>query len=111
MYKRQTGYSTSTSTVLSQVVNLNSTTTTLISSVNPSASGQSVTFTATVADVAPGVGTPTGTVTFKDGATTIGTGTLSAGVTTFTTSTLAIGTHSITAVYGGDTNDLSLIHI
>jgi hypothetical protein len=86
-------------------VNLNSTTTALASSVNPSAFGQSVTFTATVSVVAPGVGTPTGTVTFKDGATTIGTGTLSAGIATFTTSTLAAGTHSITAVYGGDTND------
>jgi len=33
-----------------------------------------------------------------------GTGTLSAGKATFTTATLKAGTHSITAVYGGDTN-------
>ena len=41
-----------------------------------------------------------------DGATTIGTGTLNgSGVATFTpTSSLSLGTHSITAVYAGDTN-------
>ena len=59
----------------------------------------------------PGAGTPTGTVTFMDGTTTLGTGTLSTtnGVTTatFSTTTLAVGSHSITAVYSGDTNDLS----
>ena len=43
-------------------------------------------------------------MTFKDGATTLGTGTLSGGVATFATSALAIGSHTITAVYGGDTN-------
>ena len=52
---------------------------TLASSTNPSVSGQSVTFTATVAAVSPGTGTPTGTVNFLDGTTVIGTGTLTAG--------------------------------
>jgi len=42
-------------------------------------------------------------VTFKDGATTLGTGTLDgSGQATFATSALALGSHSITAVYGGD---------
>src|SRR5262249_51922741 len=69
-------------------------------SVNPSALGQSVTFTATVSGL---VVTPTGTVTFKDGSTTLGTGTLNgSGQATFTTSALTVGSHSITAVYGGD---------
>jgi Bacterial Ig-like domain (group 3)/Putative Ig domain len=86
------------------VVSQSSTTTTLTSSANPSASGFSVTFTATVAAVSPGSGTPTGTVTFDDNGTPIGTGTLSAGVATFSTSSLTVGTHSITAVYSGDTN-------
>ena len=54
------------------VVSQSSTTTTLTSSANPSVTGASVTFTATVAAVSPGSGTPTGTVTFKDGATIIG---------------------------------------
>ncbi|HEY6968146.1 MAG TPA: Ig-like domain repeat protein [Candidatus Angelobacter sp.] len=87
-----------------QVVSKANTTTTLISSLNPSALGQSVTFTATVSVVAPGSGTPTGTVTFLDGGNPIGTGTLSGGVATFTTSSLAAGNHTITASYGGDGN-------
>src|SRR5439155_702363 len=80
------------------------TTTGLTSSVHPwSVFGQPVTFTATVTAKSPGAGTPTGTVTFKDGSITLGTGTLNgSGQATFTTSTLAVGSHSITASYGGD---------
>ncbi|PWU21096.1 MAG: hypothetical protein C5B50_02475, partial [Verrucomicrobia bacterium] len=85
------------------VTNAN-TTTTLVSSTNPAAFGQNVTFTATVAAVSPAVGTPSGTVTFKDGATTLGTGNLSSGQATFGTSSLSVAGHSITAVYGGDTS-------
>src|SRR5205807_1940347 len=89
-----------------------STTTALASSANPSASGQSVTFTATVS--VSGAGTPTGTVTFMDGSTILGTVTLSTsrkGVTTasFTLSTLDVGSHSITAIYSGDTNNTSSV--
>src|SRR6185295_809515 len=40
------------------------TTTTLTSSANPSVTGRAVTFTAKVSVVAPGIGTPTGAVTF-----------------------------------------------
>jgi hypothetical protein len=81
--------------------------TTLTSSLNPSAPGKAVTFTATVAGPT-GSATPTGTVTFLDGTTTLGTGTLNAsGVATFTTSTLTAGAHSITAAYGGDSNYLA----
>ena len=81
------------------------TTTALTSSVNPSKFGQSVTFTATVTAVAPGSGTPTGTVTFKDGATTLGTGTLNAAASRPSrTDALSVGHHAITAVYGGDSN-------
>ncbi|MGW2355260.1 Ig-like domain-containing protein, partial [Actinacidiphila glaucinigra] len=58
----------------------------------------------TVAAVPPGAGTPTGTVTFFDGATPLGTSTLSGGVATLTTSTLSVGTHALTAVYNGSTN-------
>ena len=43
-------------------------------------------------------------VTFMDGATPLGTGTLSGGVATFNTSALTDGSHSITAIYGGDSN-------
>ena len=75
------------------------TTTTLSSSLNPSTYGATVKFTATVTPSAA-----TGTVTFKDGSTTLGTGTLSSGKATYSTSTLAVGSHSIAAVYGGDSN-------
>jgi YVTN family beta-propeller protein len=82
------------------------TSTSLTTSVNPSTLNSSVTFTATVVENAPGTGIPTGTVTFMDGTTTLGTGMLNgSGVTTYTTSSLAVGQHSITAVYGGDTNN------
>ena len=77
----------------------------LTSAPNPSTYGQSVTFTANLA----GSDTvPSGTVTFKDGAQTLGTGTISGGTARFTTSNLSVGTHSITAVYGGDTNNASV---
>jgi N-acetylneuraminic acid mutarotase len=70
--------------------------------------GQNVTFTATVAPVAPGAGTPTGMVTFYDSNTALGTGTLQPvnGVdqASFSTDGLAVGGHTITAVYGGDPN-------
>jgi hypothetical protein len=80
------------------------TTTTLTSSLNPANFGVSVTFTATVTTT--GANAPTGTVTFNDGTTALGTGTLNGSqVATFATSTLTVGTHSITAVYGGDTNN------
>ena len=46
----------------------------------------------------------TGTVTFKDGNTTLGTGTISGNTATYTTSTFTAGSHSITAVYVGDGN-------
>ena len=80
------------------------TTSALSSSANPSGQGQPVTFTATVTSSS---GAPTGTVTFKDGNTTLGMAGLSGASpyqAMFTTSTLTAGTHSITAMYGGDAN-------
>jgi hypothetical protein len=95
----------STTVTDSQEVNPDATTTTVTSSVNPSGSGQPVTFTATVMATAPGSGTPTGTVTFKDGSKTLGTGTAAGlGQWTLTTSTLALGPHSITAGFGGSSS-------
>jgi uncharacterized repeat protein (TIGR01451 family) len=84
-------------------IGLTTSSTTLMSSLNPSLAGQSVTFTATVSG-----STPTGTVTFKDGATTLGTGTLNGtGVATFATAALTSGPHAVTAAYGGDANNAS----
>ena len=67
------------------------TTATLTSSANPSVSCQSVTFTATVAAVAPGGGTPTGTIDFFDGGTTLlGSVTLSGGQATLEATTFHV---------------------
>ena len=104
VYGGDASYGTSTSSTLTQTVNQASTTTAVVSGTNPSVFGQSVTFTATVAAAAPGAGAPGGTVTFKDGASTLGTGTLSSGTATYSTSALSVAGHSITAVYGGDGN-------
>ena len=82
------------------------TTTTLASSLNPSAYGQPITFTATVTTSGPTA--PTGTVNFKWGPDGIGQGTLNAsGVATFTTSILKPGPYKITAVYKGDASNLT----
>jgi hypothetical protein len=71
VYNGSANYVTSTSPVLTETVKLGSTTTIVGSSLNPSVSGQSVTYTATVTVVAPAAGTPTGTVNFEDGGVTI----------------------------------------
>ena len=103
-YAGDTNFLTSTSAVLNQAVNQDGTSTALSSSVNPSDFGQSVTFTVTVTAAAPGSGTPTGSVAFMDGSTTLGNGTLSGGKATFKTSALPVGSQSLTAVYSGDAN-------
>jgi hypothetical protein len=69
---------------------------------NPSVFGQSVTFTATVVPVAPGAGSPTGTVTFSDSGIAIGSAPLSGGTASVATAALVGGVHSITASYSGD---------
>ena len=73
--------------------------------------GATVTLTASVAStatVSSPLGAPTGTVAFMDGASLLGTSNLSAGTATFTTSSLTAGSHSITAVYSGDANFVSI---
>lgn len=69
-----------------------------------STQGQGVSFTATIDGLSP-----TGVVTFMDGTATLGVVSVSAGKATFTTAALSAGTHSITAVYSGDTNNRSSV--
>jgi Bacterial Ig-like domain (group 3)/Pro-kumamolisin, activation domain len=94
----------STSGALSYTVNKDATTTTL--SASPAGSqtfGQAVTFTATVAPVPPGAGTPTGTVAFSVDGTPVGTQPLSGSAqASITTSSLSAGSHSIVAAYSGN---------
>jgi len=100
IYGGDTAFAASTSKVLSQVVAKATSTTTLVSSQNPSSFNQSVTFTARVTPQFSGA--VKGTVTFDDGTTALKTVFLSGGVAKFTTSTLTSGKHSITATYNGN---------
>jgi len=103
-YSESANYLGSTDGV-SHTVNFGDSTVAVTSSVNPSAVGESVNFTATVSATAPASGTPTGTVTFKDGGTPICTSvTLVGGAAGCTTSSLTGGLHSITVEYSGDDN-------
>jgi hypothetical protein len=75
----------------------------LTSSANPSYVGQTVTFTVTL-NISSAKSPVTGTINFRDGAGVLGTVNVNtAGVAALSTSTLAAGTHSIYAVYSGDT--------
>jgi hypothetical protein len=91
----------------SQHVTKADTLTTVMASPSPSAEDQNVTITATVAPVAPGSGSPTGTVSFTSDGDPIGAGTLHAvsgggSQATLLIADLAPGTHTIRAGYGGD---------
>jgi hypothetical protein len=97
----------STSAALSQTVNKANSTTGVATSQTPSTQGAMVTFTATVSGNAPG-----GSVNFMDGGSSIAgcgtatvTGSGNARTATCNTSILSVGTHSITAAYGGDSNN------
>jgi len=83
--------------LLQQVIDPNTTTTTLTSSLNPSTYGQPVTFTSTVA--ASGT-PPTGSITFADGATQLATVALNASdVAQLTTSSLTANDLGTTAYH------------
>jgi hypothetical protein len=98
-YSGDSTFAVSTSQVLTQVItNLNPTTTTLLSLRNPSQVGQTVSFVALVG----ANGTPTGTVTFRDGNTVLATLPLTGTIVLFTTSFQTEGAHTITATYNGD---------
>jgi hypothetical protein len=103
VYSGDTNYLGNTGALNSPLtVGQGSATAVVTSSLSPSNYGVSVTFTATV--TGPNA-TPTGTITFLDGATTIGSGSLDGtGKATMATSTLVVGNHPITVQYGGDSN-------
>ena len=103
VYSGDANFEASTSPALTQTVNVAqaTTSTSLTSSLNPSRWGQSVTFIARVTSSNGAI--PSGTVTFKDGTTTLATKTLNInGRASFSTATLSVTTHSITAVYNGN---------
>jgi hypothetical protein len=82
------------------------TTTTLAASPSTVVAGQSISLTATVRPTGT-TSSPTGTVTFQDGSTALGSTPLAAGSGALAVSSLSVGTHSLTAIYGGDTANLA----
>jgi len=103
-------YSSSTSSVLAQVINKIPTTITITESTPAQLIKTGITFTANVTASSPNA---TGTVTFLDGTTVLGTASLTSngGVAVslstnanaaLLTSNLAMGAHQIVAVYSGD---------
>ena len=103
-YSGNGNFSGSTSTPLTQTVDKASTTTSMSSSVNPSAVGQQLIYTATVGRVPDG-----GTVTFSDGTSPISGCSdkpvdTTTGKTTCTVTYTGTGSHSITAAYSGNGN-------
>lgn len=102
-YLGDTNSAPSTALALSQVVEKAATSTSIVSSSNPAPVSEAITFTATVTATAPGSGTPSGKVSFFDGAMKIGSAQVDASsVARFTTSSLAVGGHGISAEYEGD---------
>lgn len=97
-----TGSFSGSSTTCSETVNALATTSTLSVSPVTSTYGSSVTLTATVWPVTtPPPSTPTGVVTFYNGASAIDTGTLTGGVATLVINTLPGGSYNMTCMYGG----------
>lgn len=105
VYGGDANTASSTSAVLTQKVNKAATQVNLSLSLSSVLFGQSVTLTAQVSVIAPGMANLTGTVTFKDGTTVLGTMTVNGnGVATFSTMKLAKGQRKLTAVYNGDSH-------
>ena len=71
---------------------------------NPAKVGTAVTISAAVQYVSGNTFYPTGSVTIKDGSTTLATLSLSDGAASLTTSSLSVGTHALSATYSGDAN-------
>jgi MBG domain (YGX type)/Bacterial Ig-like domain (group 3)/Calcineurin-like phosphoesterase len=83
-----------------------SSTNAVVSSLNPSITGDDVMFTATVSPVPPATTLPTGSVTFLTNDAVLGVVPLSSGVAGISTKFLPPGTNAMAAAYVGDENYL-----
>lgn len=102
-YSGDANHAASSSADAAFTTNKATTTTALISSANPVAPSDGFTLTATVTVSAPGVGDPSGTVTFMEGSTVLGTVAVdSNGVATLNVPARSIGGYTFTAHYDGD---------
>ncbi len=102
------GASTTAATQRLNVIRSNTNTDLVFAPVTSAPFNQSFTLTATLSSVAPGAGTPTGTVVFfRNGQSVAEVGLNGSGVATYTVPAgLAVGSYTFTAQYGGDTNFL-----
>ena len=100
-YLGDSSFAPSTSGVEIETVLPTTSSSTLISSMNPSTFSQAVTFTAAVTSPTVIVKGP---VTFTVGKTTLGVVELSRGIATLTTSSLPKGTSTVVVTYLGDSN-------
>ncbi len=103
VYSGTTNFAVSNANEKTQVVNKAATTTELTADISPTVSGQTVTFTAEVDVVAPGVGVPTGGVQFNVDGAPFGTAVpLTGDTATLAVSNLSTGNHTIDATYNGN---------
>ncbi len=101
-------FAASASTAFTQTVNKAETSLALTSSANPALLNQPITLTAMLSVVAPGAGSPTGTVQFLvDGSPSGAPVSLAAGKASLSLSNLSVGSHTIYADYSGDADFLS----
>src|SRR5262249_23074138 len=98
-YAGDANFNGSASTPLAEVVNQESSATTISSSVDTSTYGKKNTIIATMTP-----STATGAVEFFDGTTSLGSTAISSGAAALSIASLSGGSHSITAVYSGDLN-------
>jgi hypothetical protein len=98
-YGGDAGHSASSSASFAETISKIASSVGVLSSLNPSTLGSSVTFTATVSATS---GTPAGSVTFLDGASPLATVVLVGGSAAYTTSALTGGSHTINVNYGGN---------
>lgn len=95
----------SISQAVDQSVGQDQTKTGLTSSANPSIFGSSVTFVATVVNISPIIGMPTGSVSFYEDSTLLQTVPLDSNdMASINVSGMSVGNHQIQAFYSGDTN-------
>jgi hypothetical protein len=100
-------FTNSSSAVLAETVNKDATTNTLTVDTKTFGISGFVQLTATIAPVAPGSGSPTGTVTFMEGNSVIGTAQVIGGQATLLLGTrLGPGKHTVKAIYSGDADFL-----
>jgi len=79
---------------------LQTTAVTLVASPATAVAGQAISLTASVTPTSA-----TGTISFKDGSSTVGSATVASGKGALSISTLSVGIHSLTAAYSGDSAD------